>query len=234
MHPPSTITALTWPTTASCLFVPNKTSGTTPAPWREAVLTQHTGVAYRCMNTRNMFHVYSHNCNVTFCVTIWCWHTIKDVLDGVSKAKQRLASSATGNALFSSLFCSHGCWSLRIYLGRPTFLVSGVLYAYATLEMTYRPFLINVVSTCIYNPKFHLNFICLVKCYIWSIASYGAKTWVLWKIDQKYPESFGMWYWKSMEMISWTDRVRNEVHLNAVKMSWKELNILCSYKQVLF
>jgi hypothetical protein len=26
----------------------------------------------------------------------------------------------------------------------------------------------------------------LVKCYIWSIVLYGAETWRLWKVDQKY------------------------------------------------
>jgi hypothetical protein len=29
----------------------------------------------------------------------------------------------------------------------------------------------------------------LVKCYIWSIALYGAETWTLRKVDQKYLES---------------------------------------------
>jgi hypothetical protein len=33
----------------------------------------------------------------------------------------------------------------------------------------------------------------LAKCYIWSIALYGAETWTLRKMDQKYLESFGMW-----------------------------------------
>jgi hypothetical protein len=31
----------------------------------------------------------------------------------------------------------------------------------------------------------------LVKCYIWSIALYGAETWTLWA-DQKHLESFEM------------------------------------------
>jgi hypothetical protein len=35
----------------------------------------------------------------------------------------------------------------------------------------------------------------LVKCCIWSIALYGAETWTLWKVDQKYLESFEMWCW---------------------------------------
>jgi hypothetical protein len=33
----------------------------------------------------------------------------------------------------------------------------------------------------------------LVKCYIWSIALYGAETWTLRKIYQKYLGSFEMW-----------------------------------------
>ena len=44
--------------------------------------------------------------------------------------------------------------------------------------------------------KFDLNLSKkLVKCYIWSTALYGAKTWTLWKVDQKYLESFEVWYW---------------------------------------
>jgi hypothetical protein len=36
----------------------------------------------------------------------------------------------------------------------------------------------------------------LVKCYIWSIASYGAETWTLRNVDQKYMESFEVWCWR--------------------------------------
>jgi hypothetical protein len=50
----------------------------------------------------------------------------------------------------------------------------------------------------------------LVKCYIWSIAFYGAETWTLRNVDQQYLESFEMWCWRRMEKISWTDRMRNE------------------------
>jgi hypothetical protein len=32
----------------------------------------------------------------------------------------------------------------------------------------------------------------LVKCYIWSIAFYGAEMWTLRNVDQKYLESFEM------------------------------------------
>jgi hypothetical protein len=63
----------------------------------------------------------------------------------------------------------------------------------------------------------------LVKCYIWSIDLYGAETWTIRKLDQKYLESFEMWCWRSMEMIRWTDRVNNEAVLHRVK---EERNIL--------
>jgi hypothetical protein len=43
-----------------------------------------------------------------------------------------------------------------------------------------------------------------------SIALYGDETWTLWKVEQKYLESFEMWCWRRMEKISWTDHVRNE------------------------
>jgi hypothetical protein len=49
----------------------------------------------------------------------------------------------------------------------------------------------------------------LVKCYIWSTALYGAVTWTLRKLDQKYLESFEILHWRRMEIIC-TDRARNE------------------------
>jgi len=60
----------------------------------------------------------------------------------------------------------------------------------------------------------------LVKCYTWSIALYGAETWTLQNVDQKYVECFEMW-WRRMEKIGCTNHVRNEV-LQRVK----EENIL--------
>jgi len=63
----------------------------------------------------------------------------------------------------------------------------------------------------------------LVKCYVWSIALYGAETWTLRAMDQKHLESFQMWCWRRMEKISWTDHVRNEDVLLRVK---EQRNIL--------
>ena len=57
----------------------------------------------------------------------------------------------------------------------------------------------------------------LVKCYIWSIALYGAETWTLRAVDQKHLESFEIWCRRRMEKISWTEHVRNKEVLFRVK-----------------
>jgi hypothetical protein len=57
---------------------------------------------------------------------------------------------------------------------------------------------------------------------------YGAETWRLRKVDQKYLESSEMWCWRRMEKISWTDRVKNEAVLQRVE---EERNILNTIKR---
>ena len=63
----------------------------------------------------------------------------------------------------------------------------------------------------------------LVKCYVWSMALYGAETWTLLATDQKHLESFEMSRWRRMEKISWTYHVRNEEVLLTVN---EQKNIL--------
>jgi hypothetical protein len=67
----------------------------------------------------------------------------------------------------------------------------------------------------------------LVQCYTWSIAFYGAETWMPQKVDKKYLDSFEVWCWRRME-ISWTDHMRNEEVLHRVK---EERNILHTTKK---
>jgi hypothetical protein len=55
---------------------------------------------------------------------------------------------------------------------------------------------------------------------------YGAETWTLRKVDQKYLEGFEMWCWRIMEKISWNDRVRNEKVLHRVKDKRNVLRII--------
>ena len=63
----------------------------------------------------------------------------------------------------------------------------------------------------------------LVKCYVWSMALYGAETWALRATDQKRLENFEMWCWRRMEKVSSTDHVRNEEVLLTVN---EQRNIL--------
>ncbi|KAJ4428339.1 hypothetical protein ANN_24358 [Periplaneta americana] len=51
----------------------------------------------------------------------------------------------------------------------------------------------------------------LVKCFVWSVALYGAETWTLRRSEEKRIEAFEMWVWTRMERVKWTDRIRNEV-----------------------
>jgi hypothetical protein len=75
------------------------------------------------------------------------------------------------------------------------------------------------IRTKVFVPSYFF----LVKCYIWSIALYGAETWTLRAVDQKHLESFEVWCWRKMEKISLTDHVRNKDVLLGVK---EQRNIL--------
>ena len=84
-------------------------------------------------------------------------------------------------------------------------------------------------KTTLFTSKFYFSLRKkLAQCYIWNIASRGAGTWTLLKVDQKCVGSFEMWCWRRMEKISWTDRVRNEEVLQRVK---EERNLLHSVQR---
>jgi hypothetical protein len=53
----------------------------------------------------------------------------------------------------------------------------------------------------LFTSKLHLNLRKkLVKCYIWSVALYGAETWTLRPVDQKHLENFEMWCLRRKEL----------------------------------
>jgi adenylate kinase family enzyme len=70
----------------------------------------------------------------------------------------------------------------------------------------------------------------LVKCYIWSVALYGAETGTVWGVDQKELESFEMWCWRGMEKFSWDDHVKNEEVLLRVKEQRNILHEISKWK----
>ena len=53
----------------------------------------------------------------------------------------------------------------------------------------------------------------LMKCFVWSVVLYGAKTWTLRRNEQKQLEAFEMWVWRRMERVKWTDKIKNAVVL---------------------
>jgi hypothetical protein len=111
----------------------------------------------------------------------------------------------------------HFCIPLRLYLGEVLFYS---ILPWQKQQSTRRR---------LFTSKLDLNLRKkLLKCYIWSIALYGAETLTPRKVDQKYLESFEMWCWRRMEKISWTTRVRNEEVLHGVK---EERNILDTIKR---
>jgi hypothetical protein len=60
----------------------------------------------------------------------------------------------------------------------------------------------------LFTSKFDLNLRKkLVKYYVWGMVLYGAETWTLRIVDQKYLESFEIWCRKRIEEINPTEYV---------------------------
>jgi hypothetical protein len=55
--------------------------------------------------------------------------------------------------------------------------------------------------------------IILTKFFILNIGLSGAETWTHRKIDQEYLGNFEVWYWRRLEKISWTDRVKMKCYI---------------------
>jgi len=69
----------------------------------------------------------------------------------------------------------------------------------------------------LFNSKLDLNVRNKVmKCFTCRIALYGAKTWILWKTDQKYFQSFKMWCWGRINspryLVNNTTNISNDVY----------------------
>ena len=63
---------------------------------------------------------------------------------------------------------------------------------------------------------------------VWSTSLCGTANWTVPKVDQKYLEGFEMWCCRRIDLISWTDRVKNEDVLQRIA---ENKNILHTIKQ---
>ena len=71
----------------------------------------------------------------------------------------------------------------------------------------------------------------LAKCYVWSVALYGAETWTLMKEDEKRLEAFEMWVWRAMEKVRWVDKVRNDEVLRRIGEERRILKVIENKKR---
>ncbi|KAJ4443093.1 hypothetical protein ANN_04743 [Periplaneta americana] len=58
----------------------------------------------------------------------------------------------------------------------------------------------------------------LVKCFVWSVALYGEGTWTLRRNEEKRIEAFEMWMWRRTVHVKWTDRIRNKIVFEKVRV----------------
>src|SRR5207244_12007003 len=56
----------------------------------------------------------------------------------------------------------------------------------------------------------------IVKVLVWPVALYGCESWVMSKEVIERLEAFEIWVWRSLEKVSWEDKMRNEKVLEAV------------------
>ena len=51
---------------------------------------------------------------------------------------------------------------------------------------------------------------------MWSVALYGSESWVINKAEERYLESFEMWWWRRTLRVSWTEFRTNDSVLNGI------------------
>ena len=56
----------------------------------------------------------------------------------------------------------------------------------------------------------------LMKCFVWSVALYGAETWTLRQNEKKRLKAFEMLIWIRMERVKGPDKIKNAVVLERV------------------
>ena len=57
----------------------------------------------------------------------------------------------------------------------------------------------------------------IVKVLVWPVVMYGCETWTLRKAEIDKLQALEMWIWRTLENISWEQKIRNEEVLRRVK-----------------
>ncbi|XP_069973546.1 uncharacterized protein [Penaeus vannamei] len=68
----------------------------------------------------------------------------------------------------------------------------------------------------------------MMKCYIWSILTYGCESWTLSKQDESRLEAMEMWIYRPMKKISWIEKKTNK---QVLEMVGEERNLLKTIRQ---
>ena len=118
-----------------------------------------------------------------------CWkgnYKLKIYVDG-QEVEQVSQFRYLGSLISEDGSCTKGIWS-RIEMAKKVLMEKKIVYWKMNLELKKG----------------------IMKCLVWSVALYAAKTWTLTQTDRRRLEDFEMWIWRRMEKISWLDKVTNE------------------------
>ena len=67
-----------------------------------------------------------------------------------------------------------------------------------------------------------------MKCFVWRVVLYGAKTWTLRRNEQKRLGAFEMWIWRRMDLVIWTDKRKK---CSCAGKSGRRMNNAGTYKK---
>ena len=74
----------------------------------------------------------------------------------------------------------------------------------------------------------------ILKCYVFSISTYGSEAWTLTKALEKRVEAFEMWCLRRIGNISWRDKIKNETVLDKLHTKRQLLADIKSRKLMYF
>ena len=70
----------------------------------------------------------------------------------------------------------------------------------------------------------------MIKCLIWTVATYATECWTMMGTDRKRIEAFEMWTWRRMLKISWRDKITNQAVLERAGVQRELLQLISRRK----